>query len=214
LGSFDASQSTQHTVGEFLSLNRAVCFSTRLPHTCSIVTNRKSKPAISKSEFDIVPSLFNGDTKDSRILSGHANQKTAGGHADSLPCMTPPTPWLNASLMPMKSGHPETSWRHRVDSNVDLCNRVRMPSMADLKSSFLCRKTCWGCNFRIALHGDMRAFPANITVNTQQVFAIIDWNSSNGMPMLSVCWSRAIFEGAQSVKHSKRTKKQIVVLPL
>ncbi len=155
-----------------MPLNTAIGGVLRLPQTCSIITNRRSNPAISNSKFDIVPFLFDGDTKDSCTLSSHTKQKTVGGHLDSLPRMTPPTPWLDVSLTPMNSGHPETSWRHHVGSTVDLCNRVRMPSMVDLKSSFLCRKTCWGCNFRMALHEDMRPFPASIAINTQRIFAM------------------------------------------
>ncbi len=93
----------------------------------------------------------------------------------------------------MKSGNPETSWQHCVGSYVDSCSRVRIPSMADLKSSFLHRKTCWDCNFGIALHGDMRPFLAGIAVNTWCIFAMINWNLSNGMPMLLCLLERSLF---------------------
>jgi hypothetical protein len=50
-----ARHQTHPTVGELL-LNNATLFSRRVPHTDSMTSHKRSNPAISRSEFVIVPS--------------------------------------------------------------------------------------------------------------------------------------------------------------
>ena len=125
----EASRFVHPTAGE-LSLNSATRFSCNGWHTASITNHRMRTPAISKSELVIVPLGFENDRTLSVTSFGHSQQKTVGMHGDVSPTTTPPTPWLDASTIPMKSGHPETSSLHHVGSLVDSRRSVRHPMIA------------------------------------------------------------------------------------
>jgi hypothetical protein len=95
----EAMRCTQLTEG-LLSLNSATLFSTRLVHTCSIMSHNRRRPAISRSEFVIVPPVFFSDIIAAVISGGHWNRNTVGQHSESSPRITPPAPKLDASHMP------------------------------------------------------------------------------------------------------------------
>jgi hypothetical protein len=90
---------TQLTVG-LLSLKSATPFSVSNEHTCSIMSHKRRRPAISKSEFVRLPPLFLSNTTDSVMSSGHCSRNTVGRHSDSSPMMTPPEPKLDALHIP------------------------------------------------------------------------------------------------------------------
>ena len=82
---------TQLTVG-LLSLNNAIRFSVRLSHMCSIMSHKRSHPAISRSEFVIRLVLFLSDITDNVMSGGHCRRNTVGRHSESSPMTMPPTP--------------------------------------------------------------------------------------------------------------------------
>ena len=96
----DASQVTQLTVGE-LSLNSVTCFFWRVGHTPLITNHSISSPAFSKPEFVIPPVGFADKIRFCLMSAGHSQQKTTGLHWVSSPNTTPPTPWPDASTIPM-----------------------------------------------------------------------------------------------------------------
>jgi hypothetical protein len=136
----EARRVTQPIVGE-LSLNSAIRFSRSGPHTSSIANQSNSRPAISRSEFVIVPFGFSNVFICDRMSLGHCHLNTVGVHPKSSPKITPPTPWLNASTIPMNSGHPQVSSQHLVGSRVDSRRSVRHPSIALRTLVFRCKYT-------------------------------------------------------------------------
>ncbi len=160
------------TVGE-LSLKRGTRFSCRESQTPSITSHRRSIPAISRSELVMLPVGFANDFMSALISGGHSQRNTVGTHVESSPTTTPPTPWLEASTMPTKSGHPETSSLHRVGSFVDSRNSVRQPRSAANTRSCLLIHTTWGFVASILLHGDKSPTPDGIAVKACCSFAII-----------------------------------------
>ena len=118
-----------------LSPNIAMRFS----WTPSFVSHNSRSPTISRLEFVMVPLGFSLDINCVRTLSGHCHQKTVGVHAESLPNTIPPSPWLDASTIPTKSGHPEVNSRHRVGSRVDSPRSVHYPCSAWRTLLFLWR---------------------------------------------------------------------------
>jgi hypothetical protein len=88
---FDASRITHPMVGK-LSLNNVMRFLCRLLHTPSITSHSISRPAISRSEFDIFPFGFCTVVILVLISVGHSHCNTVGVHADVSPNTTPPTP--------------------------------------------------------------------------------------------------------------------------
>ena len=102
----DASLVTHATVDE-LSLKRATHFSCTESQTPSITSHRRSIPAISRSELVMLPVGFANNFMSALISGGHSQRNTVGTHVESSPTTTPPTPWLEASTMPTKSGHRE-----------------------------------------------------------------------------------------------------------
>jgi hypothetical protein len=96
----DAILVTQLTVGE-LSLNRATCLWASYGAIPSRHNHKSSSPAISKSEFEMEPVMLSKETSLLAMLVGHCRRKTVGGKPESSPRITPPTPWLDASTIPM-----------------------------------------------------------------------------------------------------------------
>jgi len=90
-----ASRRTHPTVGE-LSLNSATFFSRRFPHTCSITSHSRNRPAISRSEFVISSNLYRSLTS-----WDHSHRNTVGSHSSFSPNITPPAPCDDASHTPM-----------------------------------------------------------------------------------------------------------------
>jgi hypothetical protein len=129
----DAIRCTQPTVG-LLSLNSATLFSARWPQTCSIISQRMTSPASLRSEFVSFPLGFLSKTTLAVISRAHCSQKTVGRHAESLPIMIPPTPWLDALTTPTKSGQPSTNLRHLVGRCVDTRRIVQQSDMAKQRS--------------------------------------------------------------------------------
>ncbi len=77
------------TVGVML-LNRAI-FCLRKSHTISsMMRSTRSRPAISKSEFVIVPLGLLSDLTLLVISASHCRQTSVGGHSLFSPTMTPP----------------------------------------------------------------------------------------------------------------------------
>ncbi len=136
----EARRVTHPMVGK-LSLNSVRRFSRRGPHTSSIASHSMRSPANSRSEFVMVPLGFLRDTTLVLIVFGHCHWKTIGVHADSSPKITPPTPWLDASTIPTKSGNPHISSQQLVGSFVDSRRRDRHPSIAVSTRRFLCKYT-------------------------------------------------------------------------
>ena len=95
----DASRVTQLTVG-VLSLNSAIFFSFNLHITSSMTKNTNSSPAISRSEFVIVPFGLLADFTFLVISLGHCSRTTVGGHLLFSPTITPPKPKDDALQMP------------------------------------------------------------------------------------------------------------------
>ena len=96
---FAASRCTQWTVGE-LSLNNATCASSTVGHTSSMTSQRRRRPAISRSKFVMRPVGFDSDTMSLVMSAGHWNQNTVGGTALFSPTTHPPTPYPDASVIP------------------------------------------------------------------------------------------------------------------
>ena len=91
---------TQLTEGE-LSLKSAICLWQRSFAVPSMQSHKSRYPAISRSELVSLPLGLSKDATSFRISSGHCKRKTVGVISDSSPMTTPPTPWLEASTMPM-----------------------------------------------------------------------------------------------------------------
>ena len=96
----DANRVTQLTVGE-LSLNSVTRFSRSVGHTPLMINHSISSPTISKSEFVIPPVGFADEIKFCLMSAGHSQWKTTGVHWVITPTTTPPTPWPDASTIPM-----------------------------------------------------------------------------------------------------------------
>ena len=109
----DAIRSTHETDG-LLSLNRRVCLCRRSSTTCSITSQSRINPAISKSEFVIDPSGLSSVWRSAFTSSGHSSLNTVGLHLKVMPNTIPPTPSFDASTMPATSGSPGASCLTRV----------------------------------------------------------------------------------------------------
>jgi len=96
----EAKRSTQETVGE-LSLKRATCASVRSVQTPSIASQSYNRPAISTSEFVMVPFGLLKETMLSVISCGHCTLNTVGGISLHSPTTTPPAPKEDASVIPI-----------------------------------------------------------------------------------------------------------------
>ncbi len=131
----DAICCTQLTVG-LLLLNSAMRFSLRGPQTCSIMSQRMTSPASSRSELVIVPFGLATNTTFAVMSGGYWVRNTVGGHSDSSLNITPPTPWLDVSTTPTKLGHPTTNLQHCVGRVVDSCRIVRQFVMANSSGAF------------------------------------------------------------------------------
>ncbi len=91
---------TQLTVGVLLLNNVIIC--SRKSHTISSMTrSTRSSPAISKSEFVIVPFGLLSDFTFLVMSSGHCKRTTMEGHSLFSPSMTPLNPNDDASHIPM-----------------------------------------------------------------------------------------------------------------
>ena len=95
-----ARRCTQWTVGE-LSLNNATCAFFNTGQTVSMTSHNIRRPAISRSEFVMVPRGFLSVTMLDVMSSGHWRQKTVGVTPLFSPRITPPRPDPEASVMPM-----------------------------------------------------------------------------------------------------------------
>jgi hypothetical protein len=142
----DAIRCTQPTVG-LLLLNSATLFLARWPQTCSIISQRRTSPASSRSKFVSFPLGFLLETTLAVISGGHCSRKTVGRHAESLPIMIPLTPWLDASTTPTKSGQPATNLRHRVGRCVDSWRIVQQSDMAKRRNFVAMEINHWWAPF-------------------------------------------------------------------
>jgi hypothetical protein len=154
-------------------------FSVRGPHTCSIMSHSSTRPASSRSEFVIVPFGLALDFTLAVMSGGHCSLNTVGRHSDSSAMMTPPTPWLDASTTPIKSGQPTFSLRQRVGRLVDSRKIVRQFDIAACREALRWKYTTGG-----RLHGERSPRLPGRAVNTCRSFAITDSNSPNRMPRL------------------------------
>jgi hypothetical protein len=90
---FDASLLIQLIDG-VLSPNNAIVFSVKSPPTPSITSHAITIPAISRSEFVILPPGFSAEFT-SRVISiaiGHCHLNNVGTQLEFSPKTTPPTP--------------------------------------------------------------------------------------------------------------------------
>ena len=126
---FAASRCTQWTVGE-LSLKSATWLCASGWHMSSIISHSIRSPAISRSELVIIPFGFVADTMLRETSSGHFRRNTVGVTGMFSPTMTPPNPWPDASVMPMKSGHSATKFLHLVGELIDSRMKVRQSLIA------------------------------------------------------------------------------------
>ena len=129
-----ASRWTQCTVG-LLSLNRATCASVREGHTPSMTNQSSKSPAISQSELDIFPCGLSSVTTPAVIAGRHWTQKTIGRTLMFSPIIMPPAPCALASVMPTKSGHPNTKFRHFVGDSTDSWRSVRQSATSSQDES-------------------------------------------------------------------------------
>lgn len=90
---------TQCTVGELL-LKSAMWAFVRSWQVASMTSQSISRPAISRSEFVIVPVGLLSETMLSEISFGYCIRNTVGVVDLSSPTMTPPRPCPDASVMP------------------------------------------------------------------------------------------------------------------
>ena len=135
---------TQLTDGE-LSLKSAMCLWQRSFAVPSMHSQRRRYPAISRSEFVILPLGLSKDTTSFRISSGHCKRNTVGGISESSPMTTPPTPWLEASTMPIESGQSATRPLHcGVGRALEACRIVLISEMASNNVPSLCMYTTFG----------------------------------------------------------------------
>jgi len=88
---FDASFVVQLMDGE-LSFSNVICFSSKGLQTSSMVSQRRTIPAISKSEFVMFPPGLFSVFMSVVTSSGHCHQKIVGTQGDSSPMTTPPAP--------------------------------------------------------------------------------------------------------------------------
>ena len=86
---FEASLVAHPIVGE-LSLNKVRRFSSRGPHTSSMVSHRRTRPAISKSKFVMRPSGLVAVLMSLVTSGGRFHQKIVGTQGDSSQITTPP----------------------------------------------------------------------------------------------------------------------------
>jgi hypothetical protein len=75
-------------------------------------SHRNSSPAISRLELLIFPFGLLKKTRSWEMPDGHWKWKTVGGSVDISLTTTPPTLWLGASMIPMKSGQPNNKSLH------------------------------------------------------------------------------------------------------
>ena len=196
----DAIHCTRPTVG-LLLLNSATLFLVRRPQTCSIISQRMTSPASSRSEFVSFPLGFLSETTLAVISRGHCSRKTVGRHAESLPIMIPLMPWLDASTTPKKSGQPATNSRHQVGRCVDSRRIVQQSDMAKRRGSLRWKKTTGGRRLRSRLHGDRSPRPPGRAVKACRSFATTDSNSANGTPRF---WVPARIQLCRMVKSFAR----------
>ncbi len=159
-----AMRCTQLTAG-LLSLKMATRFLVSGPHTCSIMSHRITSPANSRSEFVVFPVGFESEITSADISGGYLRRKNVGLHSNSSPIIIPPTPWLDASTTPTKSGQPATSSRQRVGCFVDSLNIVRQFDIAKRSGWLWWKYTTCGHFLRSRLHGDNSPRPPRSAVN-------------------------------------------------
>jgi hypothetical protein len=88
---FDARRVAQPINRELLQ-NNVIRFSWSGPHIPSIASHNISRPAISRSEFEMVPIQYCDVLMFAWIFSGHCHLNTVGVRTDSSPKTTPPMP--------------------------------------------------------------------------------------------------------------------------
>ena len=173
---------TQLTVGE-LSLNSATCRSDNWPQTPSTQSHKSSSPAISKSELVSRPLGFVNDTTSAVISAGHWKRKTVGGHSPRSPIMMPPTPKLDASTTPTKSGQAVTRFRQCVGWVVDVRRIKRMSVIASRRALLRWRYTNAGRPRNTQLHGLSKPRPSGRAVKAWRSLAVTLSNSCRGIPV-------------------------------
>ena len=131
---FDAILFTQDTDG-LLSLRSKMCLCFKSPTICSTINHRNTRPAISRSEFVILPSGFCSVWSWEVMLAGHLNRNTVGLHPIFMPNTTPPTPSPDASTMPPTSGSgSRINWLTCVGSLEACLNMARQSRSAAASS--------------------------------------------------------------------------------
>ncbi len=110
----------------------------------SMTSHSIRKPASSRPEFVMVPVVLVLDTMDAVMSGGHWRRNTVGGTLEFSPKITPPKPWPEALVMPIKSGHPTTSAEHGIGLLIVSRRNVRQSQTAVRSKMFQCRYTVSG----------------------------------------------------------------------
>ena len=131
----------QATVG-VLSQNKAMCLCFKVVGAiCSRTSHASRSPAISKSEFEMVPFLL-AFIMVALISAGHSSLHTVGSRGVVPPSHTPPAPVLQASTYPIKFGSPG------FNSRTDVGLEAKALISVDQSLS-----ACCSCGFRCIVSG-------------------------------------------------------------
>lgn len=127
---FDAILST-HDTDRPLLLRSRMCLCFKSPTACSTSSQRKTKPANSRSKLvTLLPLGFCSVCSWDVMLAGHLNRNTVGLHPIFMPNTTPPTPLPDASTIPPTSGSGcRISWWTCVgslDASLDIVRQSRI----------------------------------------------------------------------------------------
>ena len=180
---FEAILSIHATEG-LLSLSSTMCLWRSSGATCSIMSHKNTRPAISRSELVIVPSGFASVCSCRRTSSGHSNRNTDGTTSSVKPKMTPPTPSPDASTIPAMLGSPRNSWRtwvgvFRASLNIDRQSRRAMVNALVWRNH-----TVFGFCARTLLNGVNKPFDPGTPHDACLILPNIFSYWLNGMPLV------------------------------
>ena len=128
-------------------------------------------PAISKSEFVIVPSGFWKEITLAWMSAGHSTRQTIGERYREPDSHTPPAPNLEASQYPTYPGTPTTSSLQLVGRWLKIRMRARKSVSAVRTGSFFLMVIHWTSSPRRAASiGPIKPFPAGIPIHACRNF--------------------------------------------
>jgi len=156
----DARRRDVHATVGVLSQPDATCACCRFA-TFSSTSQCMRSPAISRSEFVIVPVGFFWDTSWACIVCGNLMRHTIGGRLRFSQNHTPPAPSLDASQYPRKSGFAGMRSAHGVGCRCAMRSRwIQSWSACFVGLSIVMLVRGWlRCRVTRATMGDSRPFP-------------------------------------------------------